>query len=101
LQNESESKSVEDHLSTATKLLPAKVVSRKTTTFPKKTTTIQEKVDCEENPLDPACLTQKYNTSLEELIIEVLTTTETAAIAETSSISKRNNLERGDISSFY
>ena len=97
MQNESESKSVEDHLSTATKLLPAKVVSRKTTTFPKKTTTIQEKIDCEENPSDPAGLTQKYNTSLEELIIEVLTTTETAAIAEASSISDKEIISKEEI----
>ncbi|KYM85193.1 hypothetical protein ALC53_04982 [Atta colombica] len=81
LQNESENKSVEDHLSTAMKLLPAKVVSRKTTTFPKKMITIQEKIDCEENPSDPA----------------LLTTTKTAAIAETSSISDEEIISKEKI----
>ncbi|KYN13874.1 hypothetical protein ALC57_13948 [Trachymyrmex cornetzi] len=97
LQSESESESVEDHLSTATKLLPDEIVSRRTTTFPKKITTIQERIDCEENPSDPACLTQKYDTSSEELVIEVLTTTETAAIVETSSISDEEITSKEEI----
>ncbi|KYQ56359.1 hypothetical protein ALC60_04766 [Trachymyrmex zeteki] len=98
LQSESESESVEDHLSTATKLLtlPDEIVSRRTTTFPKKTTTFQEKINCEENPSDPACLTQKPDTSSEE-VIEVLTTTETAVIAKTSSISDKEITSKEEI----
>ncbi|KYN43013.1 hypothetical protein ALC56_02818, partial [Trachymyrmex septentrionalis] len=88
LQSESTSESIEDRLSTTTKLLPDEIVSKRTTTFPKKPTTIQEKIDCEENPSHPACLTRKYDTSSEELVIEVLTTTEAATIAKTSPISE-------------
>jgi len=105
LYSKSESESEEDRLFTVTKslTLPDEVVSRRSTIFPKIPTTIQEyqeKLDCEENSSDPACLTQKYGTfSSEELFSELLTTTEismveavvteAASIAETSSISDK------------
>ncbi|XP_018400231.1 PREDICTED: dentin sialophosphoprotein-like [Cyphomyrmex costatus] len=93
LQSESESESDEDRLFTATKSLPEEAVSRRSTIFPKKTT-IQEKIDCEEDPSDPACLMQKYDTSSEELFIKELTTTETA---ETSLISDKEVTSKEEI----
>jgi len=105
LQSKSESESEEDRLFTVTKslTLPDEVVSRRSTTFPKMPIIIQdyqEKLDCEENSSDPACLTQKYGTfSAEESFPELLATTEismieavvteAASIAETSSISDK------------
>ncbi|XP_077281237.1 uncharacterized protein LOC143907962 [Temnothorax americanus] len=67
LQSKTESESDEDYsLPPVTKslTLPDEEVSRRSTTFPKISTTIQEyqeKTDCEENSSDPACLTEKYS----------------------------------------
>ncbi|XP_024893834.1 uncharacterized protein LOC112468739 [Temnothorax curvispinosus] len=67
LQSKTESESEEDYsLPPVTKslTLPDEEVSRRSTTFPKISTTIQEyqeKIDCEENSSDPACLTEKYS----------------------------------------
>lgn len=76
LQSETESESEEEHsLPTLTKLLPEEV-SRRSTMFPKLSTT--EKTDCEENSSDPACLTLKRDTdSSRELFPDVSTASTT------------------------
>lgn len=87
LQRESESQEVLN-LSTSKSITSLdEEVSRRTTIFPRKSSTIQEyqkKTDCKENSSDPSCLTKKDGTSSSEKLFPSVTT-EAVMTAETLS----------------
>lgn len=91
LSSKTESETEEYHsLSTVTKSSPVEKVSRRSTISPKISTPTQEyqeKINCEENPSDPACLTQKHISSSEKFPESTeVSTTEAVTVIETSSI---------------
>ncbi|XP_036140454.1 uncharacterized protein LOC105834531 [Monomorium pharaonis] len=106
--SKTESESKEDYsLITDTKLLPAEEESGKSTISSKILTTTEEpreKIVCDENSSDPACLIQIHGTSSsEELFPELITsteasTTEAVTSAEISSISDTEITTKEEIS---